>query len=324
MSRRYVIVSPCRNEENYMRRTLDAVVAQSISPATWVIVDDGSTDQSPLILKEYAERYPWIKIITRKDRGHRAVGPGVIEAFYAGLDTVDLSDYDYICKLDIDLELQPTYFEHVIKEMEADPTLANFSGKVFLRETDGRLTPERMGDENAIGAAKFYRTASFKAIGGFVRQVSWDGIDGHLCRMTGWTARSADRPELRIIHQRQMGSSQQSIWAGRTRWGFGKYFMGSALYYVTAVALYRMMEKPYVLGGWGILWGYIKASLTGAPRFDNKEFRRHLRRFELLSLVLGKRRTVDRYHSRIQKIHQALDVRNNEESATPSNPTIQK
>lgn len=296
------MVSPCRNEERLMRLTLDSVAAQSVRPSKWVIVDDGSTDETPRILAHYAKRHDWIEIVTRADRGRRAVGPGVIDAFYAGLDTIDLDDYEYLCKLDSDLELPRTYFERIIEEMEADPTLANFSGKVYLRENDGRLTLERMGDENAIGAAKFYRTTCFKAIGGFVRQVSWDGIDGHMCRMKGWTARSEDRPSLRIVHLRQMGSSQQSVWVGRLRWGFGKYYMGSALYYVAAVAFYRMFEKPYFVGGWGILWGYLKAMFTGASRFENMEFRRFLRRFEFQSLLLGKRRATDRYHRKIRQL----------------------
>ncbi len=303
-SRRYVIVSPCRDEEQYMRNTLDGVVAQTVPPAAWIVVDDGSTDRSPQILAEYAAKHSFIHVVRRQDRGKRSVGPGVIDAFYAGLDTVNLVDFEYLCKLDLDLELPPTYFERVLEQMEADPCLANFSGKPYLREQDGRLTSERLGDENAVGQIKLYRRGAFEAIGGFVRQVSWDGIDGHMCRMKGWVARSEDRPELRFIHLRQMGSSQQSIWVGRLRWGFGKYYMGSALYFVAAVAFYRMFEKPYVTGGWGILWGYLKAMLAGAPRFESEEFRRFLRRFELQSLLFGKRRVADRYHQNIRQAQQ--------------------
>ena len=269
----YVLISPCRDEAAYMRQTLDSVVAQSVRPAKWVIVDDGSTDQTPQILAEYAQRHDWIEIVTRSNRGRRAVGSGVVDAFYAGLDTVNLDEFEYLCKLDLDLEIPPTYFEQVIQQMETNPRLANFSGKAYLREKDGRLISECLGDENAIGAIKFYRVAAFKEIGGFVRQVSWDGIDGHMCRMKGWIARSEDYPELRFIHLRPMGSSQHSIWVGRLRWGFGKYFMGSAFYYVAAVAIYRMSKRPYIMGGWGILWGYLKARFAGAPRFENKEFR---------------------------------------------------
>src|SRR3989338_8124117 len=108
-----------------------------------------------------------------------------------------------------------------------------------------------------------------------------------------------------------MGSSQHSIWVGRLRWGFGKYFMGSAPYYVAAVDGYCMLEKPYVIGGMGILWGYLKAMFAGMPRFEDHEFRRFLRRFELQSLFFGKRRTVDRYH---QRIRQSLQQRDENES----------
>lgn len=291
-----------------MRQTLDSVVAQTLRPAAWIIVDDGSTDSSPQILAEYAAAYPFIKVVRREDRGKRAVGPGVIEAFYAGLDTVDLDAFEYLCKLDLDLDLPPTYFERVVEQMEADPCLANFSGKPYLREADGTLTSERLGDENAVGQIKLYRTAAFRDIGGFVRQVSWDGIDGHMCRMKGWIARSEDRPDLRFIHLRQMGSSQHSIWVGRLRWGFGKYYMGSTLYYVAAVAFYRMLEKPYVIGGWGILWGYLRAMYSEVPRFENPELRQFLRRFELQSLLLGKRRAANRYHARIRLERQRRDA----------------
>src|SRR3954454_17187783 len=84
LSQRYVLISPCRNESEYMRQTLDTVVAQTARPTRWVIVDDGSTDDTPRILAEYAAKHDWITIVTRKDRGRRAVGPGVIEAFYEG------------------------------------------------------------------------------------------------------------------------------------------------------------------------------------------------------------------------------------------------
>jgi biofilm PGA synthesis N-glycosyltransferase PgaC len=86
----YVVISPCRNESQYMRRTLDSMVAQSVPPTLWVIVDDGSTDETPEILAEYMARHDWIRVVKKPDRGHRAVGPGVIEAFYVGLETVDL------------------------------------------------------------------------------------------------------------------------------------------------------------------------------------------------------------------------------------------
>ncbi|MHC4472416.1 MAG: glycosyltransferase family 2 protein [Planctomycetota bacterium] len=298
-SRRYAIVTPCRDEEHHIGATIRTVMAQTVPPTRWVIVDDGSTDGTPGVLADAAERHPAIEIVTRGDRGGRAVGGGVVGAFYAGLEGLDLDEYDYIAKLDADLELPERYFEHVIEELEAEPRLGNMSGKVYLRLEDGTLVPERMGDENAIGAAKFYRVACFEQIGGFVKNAGWDGIDGHMCRMKGWVARSEDRPELRIIHRRLMGSSQVSVWHGRLRWGGGKWFMGSALYYVLAVSFYRIFERPFFIGGLAILFGYLGAMIRRAPRLETPGFRPFLRRFELVSLLRGKNGAIARYNRRI-------------------------
>lgn len=299
--RRYCLVTPCRNEARYIRSTLETTCAQTVRPARWVIVDDGSTDETPAILAEYAARHEWIRVVRRPDRGRRAVGPGVIEAFYDGLATIALDDYDYVAKFDGDLEMPPRYFERAMERMEADPLLGNISGKLFERRADGSLFEERTGDENAVGPVKFYRVACFREIGGFVREVAWDGIDGHVCRLNGWIAQSVDDPEMRIIHLRPMGSSQENIRVGRVRWGRGKYFMGSAWYYVLASAVYRSMEPPYLYAGLGLLKGYFQALLTGHRRYENPEYRRQLRRFELAQLLLGKRRALARVNQRVRE-----------------------
>ena len=83
--------------------------AQTVLPALWIVVDDGSTDETPAILEEYRAKLPYLRVVRKADRGQRAVGPGVIDAFYAGLDTVDLDQFDYLCKLDLDLDLPPCY-----------------------------------------------------------------------------------------------------------------------------------------------------------------------------------------------------------------------
>lgn len=289
---RYLLISPCRNEARYMRQTLDSVLAQSIRPVKWVIVDDGSTDETPGILAEYARHHDWIEIVARTDRGWRAVGPGVIEAFYAGYETINPDDYNYLCKLDLDLRLPPRYFEILMQRMTANPHIATCSGKAYIEEGGG-LVNERHGDETSIGATKFYRVSCFKAIGGFVREVMWDGIDCHCCRMKGWIACSWDEPELRFVHLRPMGSSQQSIYSGRMRHGYGQYFMGTGFLYMLASAVSRMNQKPYVLGGLAMLWGWVKSALQRKPRYEDEEFRKFLRRYQRRALLLGKKRAID-------------------------------
>jgi biofilm PGA synthesis N-glycosyltransferase PgaC len=292
MTNRYLLISPCRNEADYMRQTLDSVVAQSVLPAKWVIVDDGSTDETPQILAHYVALYPWIQIVTRADRGHRAVGPGVIDAFYSGYAAVDPDAFDYLCKLDLDLRLPPRYFEILMERMVANPLIATCSGKAYIEEA-GKLIDERHGDETSLGMTKFYRVACFKAIGGFVREVMWDGIDCHRCRMMGWIACSWNEPDLRFVHLRPMGSSQQGVYTGRMRHGYGQYFMGTGFWFMAASALSRMNQSPYILGSMAMLWGWVKSALQGLPRYPDLEFRAFLRHYQMRALLVGKQRATE-------------------------------
>jgi biofilm PGA synthesis N-glycosyltransferase PgaC len=288
---RYVLISPCRNESAFMRQTLDSVIGQSVRPAQWLIVDDGSTDETPQILADYAARHAWVSIITRTDRGHRAVGPGVVDAFNAGYRAIDPKDFDFVCKLDLDLLLPPRYFEILISRMNADPRIATCSGKAYIYKGD-RLISERHGDDTSLGMTKFFRIDCFEEIGGFVREVMWDGIDCHLCRMHGWIACSWDEPELRFVHLRPMGSSQQSIYVGRMRHGYGQYFMGTGFIFLAASALSRLNQRPYLFGSLAIMWGWIKSAAERKPRYNNLEFRRFLHRYQVRVLLVGKRRAV--------------------------------
>ncbi len=289
-SRRYLLISPCRDEAQYIRRTLDSVAAQSVPPALWIVVDDGSTDATPAILDEYAARLPYLRIVRRTDRGMRQVGPGVIEAFYAGLDTVELADFDYLCKLDMDLDLPAGYFERLMERMESNPRIGTTSGKPwFVHPHGGSLVPEICGDEMSVGMTKFYRVACFKEIGGFVRQVMWDGIDCHRARMLGWIAESRDEESIRFVHLRPQGASQKGIWTGRVRAGFGQYFMGTSPLYYLAVSAYRLPAHPAVIGSVAMLWGYFRSWLKGLPRYEDAEFRKFLRTFQHACLRMGKK-----------------------------------
>lgn len=294
MSSNYVLISPCRNEADYMKQTLDSVVLQTVQPNLWVIVDDGSTDETPEILKFYASRYSFIQIITRGNRGHRSVGPGVIAAFYHGCDTINLNQFDFICKFDLDLDVPPRYFEILIGRMNENPRIGTCSGKAYFKDKKtGELVSEKCGNEMSVGMTKFYRRTCFEEIGGFVRQVMWDGIDCHKCRQLGWIAVSWDEPELRFIHLRAMGSSQQGIFTGRMRHGFGQYFMGTGLAYMTVSSVFRFFHPPYFIGGFAMWWGYVKSMLQGEARFDQVELVKFIRQYQHQCLLKGKETATD-------------------------------
>jgi glycosyltransferase involved in cell wall biosynthesis len=278
-----LIISPVKDEAEFLQRTIDSMVAQTHKPATWIIVDDGSSDDTGVIADRAAAQHPWIHVLHRPPGTIRRVGPGVIEAFYAGLELADLKTYHFVCKLDGDLEFGPNYFADLMDRFAADPTLGTISGKTHI-PVGNAFVLERTGDEFSHGVAKLYRRECFEQIGGFVRQVMWDGIDCHRCRMLGWKAVSDPDPQLAIKHLRQMGSSHKSVYHGRRRWGKGQYFMGTHPLYMLGISAYRMAERPWILGGLNILLGYLGAWTRRDPQYDDPEFRRHLHQWQLREL----------------------------------------
>jgi glycosyltransferase involved in cell wall biosynthesis len=288
--RRVLIVSPCRDEERTLERTIACVRGQTLRPVRWIVVDDGSRDGTPEILARAAAEVPWIRVVRRPDRGFRKLGGGVIDAFYDGLAAADV-DYEYVAKMDVDLEFAPSYLERLVAEFEKDPRLAAASGKVF-RSEGGHLVEEFMIDEMVAGQFKLYRRDAFERVGGFVREVMWDGIDFHRARMAGYRTASLSAPELRLLHLRLMGSSDGSVYRGRLRWGRGQWFMGSSFLYVAASGLFRMRERPYGIGGLLIVAGYLQGWLRGERRYEDPAFRRDLRRWQrdrLIRLPAGRR-----------------------------------
>jgi|GEM_PF-61259 len=287
--RTYVLITPCRDEAGFVERCVKSVAGQTVRPALWVIVDDGSTDGTGAALDRAAASHDWIRIVHRQDRGFRKLGGGVIDAFYAGYESIDATQYEYMAKFDLDLEVPPRYFELLMQRMEDEPRMGTCSGKpYFVHPVTGALTAEACGDEQSVGMAKFYRVACFEQIGGFVRELMWDGIDGHRCRMLGWMAASWDHPDLRFLHLRPMGTSDRGWWTGRVRHGWGQYFMGTGFGYLTASCVYRLMKPPVVVGSVAVMWGYLRAFVAREKRYGDGEFRRFLRRYQWECLVKGK------------------------------------
>lgn len=311
MDRSYLLITPCRDEAQYARRTLDSVVGQTILPKLWLIVDDGSKDQTPAILAEYARKYPWIKVLRREDRGFRKLGGGVIDAFYHGYDTLNPDEFAYSCKFDLDLDLPPEYFQRMIERMEGNSRLGTCSGKPYFPGPDGRLISEKCGDENSVGMIKFYRTACFRQIGGYVRYLMWDGIDGHRCRMRGWVAESWDDPAVRFIHLRPMGTSHKNWWTGRVRHGVGQYYMGTHPIYMLASGLFRMARPPVMVGGLAMLWGYARSAFQRGERYEDLAFRKFLRKYQMDCLIHGKASATAALNERRAKVWTRDGARSN-------------
>ena len=304
---RLCVISPCRDEAEYVDRAAASMVSQTVRPDRWVIVDDGSTDGTSEKLDALASQHEWVSVVHRHDRGFRQLGGGVVAAFNEGLRTVDLDSFDYVCKHDLDIILPSQYFETVLVRMEGWARLGSASGKPFYRTSSGRVVWEDCDDENSVGMIKLYRTSTFREIGGFVQEIEWDAIDCHKARSLGWRTVAWPDDAVAFQHLRPMGSSDKGILRGRMRHGHGQWYMGSSPLFVLGSAVRRLRRPPRVTGSAAMLWGYVSSAVRRAPRLDDPGLRRAIRRYQLESIALGKRRAAERWAERTDRRSRVVD-----------------
>jgi len=278
---KYVIITPVKNEEVYIRYTLDSVVAQTIKPAQWIIVDDGSTDDTSKIIQEFVERYPWIKQITLPVEGSRELGARVVRVFYEGFKLLE-GDYNFIVKLDSDLSFDPNYFERLLRKFVEDSRLG-IAGGGFYIPVGNQWRLENVPVDHVRGATKVYRKTCFDEIGGLPLVNGWDSIDEWRAQIKGWKTRSYN--ELIVHHLRPTGASFGK-WGGSVKAGDYAFFMGYPWPVILARSLYRAFsDRPILVRGTGIFWGYLRSWLARKPRFDDAEVIAYIRRKQMRRIL---------------------------------------
>jgi glycosyltransferase involved in cell wall biosynthesis len=272
----YVIVSPVRDEAEFLGRTIDSIVAQQHRPAEWVIVDDGSSDATPQIAAAAAAAHDWIRVVTRPGRASapRARGKPIVEAFNAGLETV-AAPHEFVVKMDGDLFVPPHYFDWVARTFEHYPR-AGIVGGFGLVPDGNDWVPDQIGRHNVAGYIKSYRRACLDEIGGLQASMGWDGIDEYSARARGWT--SHPLTELVVLHYRRRGA-RQKWWRARWEEGTGNAFMGYLPSFVVLRAGYRaLVERPPILSGVVLFAGYAWSRLTRRAQVPDPAAREELRR----------------------------------------------
>jgi len=278
---RYVIITPVRDEEKYIEATLECVLRQTILPVEWVIVDDGSTDRTGAILDRYAVQYPWIRVIHRLNRGFRKSGGGVMEAFSEGYNSLRCNDWEFIAKLDGDLSFAPEYFEKCFEYFWRDPELGIGGGQIF-HDISGALKLEKTPKFHVRGATKIYRAACWKTIGGLWPATGWDTIDEVKANMLGWKTYAFE--DLHLLHHRVTGAAD-GLLRDRLKHGMVCYISGYHPLFVVASCLYRIPQKPYVVGAAATMYGFLKAHFIQPARLDDRSYLAYIRRQQLRRLL---------------------------------------
>lgn len=272
---RYALITPVRDEEKYLGAAMESVLAQTVLPAKWIIVDDGSTDRTPDILRSYESRVSFLEAIRLPPRAERK--PGGEGAIAYALNRMNLSEYDFLARFDADLLFEPDYIQRILAEFAANPRLGIAGGGLYL-EHRGQLKLERVPDYHVRGALKMYRRECFEQIGGLSAGIGWDTIDEVYAWTKGWITRSFF--QHRVIHCRPTG---HGVRASRIYWERGKaeYYTWSHPLFVFAKVFKLAWETRSVLKPVSFLCGFLFRYAKRDKRLQDPLFARTRRAQQL-------------------------------------------
>jgi len=285
------IISPVRNESQYIEKTLLAVTGQTVTPSEWIIVDDDSTDETASIVARYAADFPWLKLVhrdRRENKGDRQRGKGVVDTFYYGHSHLTDPDYDFVVKLDGDVSFEPDYFESLLRQFAATPRLGIAGGGLYER-TDGVNWDLKSAPDHVGGPVKTYRRECFDDIGGLVPALGWDGFDEWKALTLGWQVQSYQ--ELKINHYRIMGNATGPLRA-KIEQGYGAHYMGYHFLYTVARGVRHMATQPYIVGGLAMIAAHVIAWIQGRDQLPDSTVKHFIQRTQLRQLagmLVGKR-----------------------------------
>jgi glycosyltransferase involved in cell wall biosynthesis len=286
----YVLITPARDEAQFIELTIKSVVAQTVHPLKWVIVSDGSTDGTDEIVSKYMADYPWIELVRMPERRERHFAAKVY-AFNAGYARVKQVEYDVIGSLDADISFDENYFGFLLHKLAEDRTLG-LVGTPFKYTWDSTYDYRFVNIEHVSGPCQLFRRECFKEIGGYVpvKGGCIDDIAVVSARMKGWKTRTFT--DKVYLHYRGMGTADHSALMARFKNGRQDYSVGNHPLWELFRAVYQMTKRPFVLGGLMLVSGYVWALLRRAERPVSGEFVAFIRREQMLRLkrfLTGKR-----------------------------------
>lgn len=280
----YIIITPVRNESPYIEKTIKSVIDQTILPHKWIIVNDGSTDGTKEILDKYSTEISWIEVVHRMDRGHRASGSGVIEAFYDGYSKIGDSPWDFIVKLDGDLYFDADYFQKCLDKFVNNPNLG-IGGGTVLSLRGNQLRTDSKGDPlfHVRGATKIYRRDCFEKISPLLQSPGWDTIDEIKANFYGWSTRSFDG--INLIQCKATGEADGQ-WKNWFKNGVANYIAGYHPLFMIAKCCKRLFTKPLFIASVALLAGFCSGYIKGTKRVQDDVLVNYLRRQQIRRLML--------------------------------------
>lgn len=278
-NKRYVLITPARNEEAYIEKTIQSVINQVVLPVKWIIVSDGSTDRTDEIVNKYVEQHNFIQLLSIKGDNNRNFGSQV-RAINAGYEQLNSIDYEFVGNLDADVSFEPTYYGSVLEKFQQNTRLGIAGGFIY-EQYNGKFISRLFNRIWSVPhAIQLFRRECYETIGGYI-QLKYGGPDWHaevMARKNSWHVESF--PELRVFHHRPT-STADGVLKGRFSEGLRAFSIGSHPLFEILKCLDRVRGKPYFVGAVARMAGYIWASFSKEKRIVSKEFVQYLRKEQM-------------------------------------------
>ena len=280
----YIVVTPVRDEKDYVERTIESMLGQTHRPLRWVVVDDGSKDGTSQLLDDRLGSLDWVTVVHRADRGFRAAGGGVVDAFYAGFDPVANLEWEFVVKLDGDLSFAPDYFSRCFDRFEREPELG-IGGGIVCSLDGAQRRVDSVGDPrfHVRGATKIYRRECWNQIAPLIRAPGWDTLDEVRANFFGW--RTETFQDLDVIQHKPTGSAA-GTWSNSFKNGRANYITGYHPAFMAAKCVKRLFRKPYVVEAVGMGAGFVSGYVKRLPQLADADTIRYLRRQQVRRLLL--------------------------------------
>jgi glycosyltransferase involved in cell wall biosynthesis len=267
----YLAITPAHNEEKLLPNLIDSLVAQTLQPRRWILIDDGSADRTPDIIDDAASQFSWITACHLPQRQRRA--PGGESVVMKCFQSNSWEDCEYLLRVDADVTIGPTYVAQLMEEFAKEPRLGTASGMLYEQRRN-QWQPLRTPLFATPGGCKIYSRVCFEAIGGIESGLGWDTIDDTRALMRGFITRNFNH--IPSFHHRRMGSAR-GLWRGRINIGKAAYKAGYSPVFMAARSLGHAFGAPWATGGALMMMGYLWYWVRREPLLAEPELVRFIR-----------------------------------------------
>jgi glycosyltransferase involved in cell wall biosynthesis len=278
-----LLITPARNEAEHLEHTIRSMIAQTTRPTKWVIVNDGSTDETPRIIDHYAATFHWIERLDMPSHADRSFAAKA-QCFNTACQVADWLNYDVIGNIDGDISFEPNFLEFLLEQFANMPALG-VAGTPFLEEDGYDSSSDSFeGEYHVPGPFQLFRRQCLQEVGGYIPHkaggVDWIAVT--TARMKGWQTRSFR--EKRVLHHRRLGTAERGPLSALFSYGEKDYYLGGSALWEVLRVVYRIGKRPIILGGLALGAGFLSAAIRRIQRPVSAELMRFHRREQMKKL----------------------------------------